>query len=80
MTPLDQSNYTHDLLATSLEWLEGACYGRQSHRLITASDGGVALPFPRGIGAADGGVRHPASGRNSSPHLWMGLWKLPNDV
>ena len=43
MTPPDKSNYTDDLMATSLEEPEVACYGRRSYRLITASDGGFRI-------------------------------------
>ncbi len=81
MTPPDWANYIDDLLSTSLECPRVACYGRPSHRLITASDGGLYT-----TGALMGPERPTAEyetripGRLTSPHLWMGLWKLLNDV
>lgn len=41
MKPPDWENYIDDVLDCSLEWTEVACYGRPSHHLPKAADGGL---------------------------------------
>lgn len=59
MNPPDSVNYIDDVLDRSLEWTEVACYGRPSHHLSKASDGGLVLCAKRLRPQADGGVTSP---------------------